>query len=152
MRFFFLLAFLLLPEICFAKTYVIDGDSLYINGVEIRLYGIDAPERRQAFNKAAARFLKSYIKGKKLTYTHIAKDQYKRTLALVYANNVNLQAELIKNGFAWVYPRYCKKAICNDWKKLQEQAKANKKGLWQDKNAISPWQWKHSGSSSTPSR
>ncbi len=130
-------------NISFAKTYIVDGDSLYIKNVEIRLYGIDAPERGQAFNKAAARFLKSFIKGKALTYKVISKDRYKRSIALVYANDINLQAELIKNGFAWVYPRYCKQAICNDWKRLQEQAKASKKGLWQDKNPITPWDWKH---------
>ncbi len=143
MKSIIILLFLLFPNISFAESYVVDGDSLYIDDVEIRLYGIDAPEKGQAFNKAAARFLRSFIKGKELTYTTIAKDQYKRTLALVYANNINLQEELVKNGFAWVYPRYCKKNICNEWKKLQEQAKSQKKGLWQYKNPLSPWDWKY---------
>ncbi len=143
MKLFIIILFLLFPYVGIAKTYIVDGDSLYINNVEIRLYGIDAPERGQAFNKAAARFLKSFIKGKELTYTTITKDQYKRVLALVYANGVSLQSELIKNGFAWVYPRYCKKDICKEWEKLQEQAKNHNRGLWQDKNPLSPWDWKH---------
>ena len=47
---------------------------------------------------------------------------------------------LLQNGMAWVYPQYCKG--CAAWEPLQGEARAQGKGLWADKNAIPPWEWR----------
>ncbi len=127
-------------------TKVIDGDSLFIyqNGkkVEVRLFGIDAPEFRQSFGPQAAEFLKKSALNKQTTINKISYDTHGRMLAIVDVDGQSLQSMLVENGYAWVYPRYCKKAICNEWEQLQEKAKQEKKGLWRKNNAVPPWQWR----------
>ena len=46
--------------------------------------------------------------------------------------------ELVSAGFAWVYPRYCDRPICERWKVLEDEAREAKRGLWADPHAIPP--------------
>lgn len=46
------------------RARVIDGDTLYVGRVKVRLNGIDAPERGQARSRAATRALQSLVAGK----------------------------------------------------------------------------------------
>ncbi len=146
---------ILLIIICFATACegnantiikVIDGDSLYIlqNGkrIEVRLYGIDAPEYGQSFGTQAIGFLKQKALNQSAKIERINYDKHGRMVAIVYVNGESLQSMLVENGFAWVYPRYCKKNICDDWLKLQEKAKNESKGLWKKHNPMPPWQWR----------
>ena len=79
----------------------------------------------------------------------MTKDRYGRTVGLVYINGQCLNEELVRAGFAWVYIKYCKKAICTDWRRLEAAAKANKNGLWSHTNPIPPWEYRHSKSRSS---
>ncbi len=125
---------------------VTDGDTFHaINKdqkIKVRLYGIDCPEKKQDFGKEASLFTQSFLQNTPITFIPLTKDYFGRTVAFVYAQNKSLQAELISNGLAWVSLKYCKAAVCNEWNNLQEQAKAQKKGLWQDQNPMPPWVWR----------
>ena len=86
--------------------YVVDGDTIDVDGVgRIRFVGVNTPERGQAGYGEAKDFVKSYCLGK-VVYLDIddAKhyDKYGRVLAVVYADDVNLNAELLKKGYAEV--------------------------------------------------
>ena len=75
-----------------------------VNGVgRIRFVGINTPERGQPGYEEAKDFVKSMCLGKTV-YLDIddAKhyDKYGRVLAVVYVDNVNLNAELLKRGYA----------------------------------------------------
>ena len=87
--------------------------------------------------------------GKYVEVESVTKDRYGRTVGLVYINGQCLNEELVRAGFAWVYIKYCKKAICTDWRRLEAAAKANKNGLWSHTNPMPPWEYRHSKSRSS---
>ena len=87
-------------------NYVVDGDTLDVSGVgRIRLVGIDTPERGQNGYQNATDFVKSKCLGKTI-YLDIDDaentDKYGRILAVVYVDGYNLNAELLKQGYAKV--------------------------------------------------
>lgn len=139
---------------CFAHAWqarvvsVADGDTITVEPVvggervKVRLHGIDAPEKKQAGGEAARGFVFDAALYKNVEISEQGKpDRYGRAIAIVYLpSGQSLQAELLKNGHAWVYPRYCKK--CTDWEALQDAARKNKRGLWGDENAVPPWEWR----------
>jgi endonuclease YncB( thermonuclease family) len=134
---------------------VIDGDLITITSkgkeIEIRLFGIDTPEKTQAFGQSAKNFTGAKASGKEIRVEPISKDQSGRTVAMVFVNGINLNEQIISQGFGWVYRQYCKESICADWLKLESNAKASQKGLWADANPTPPWEYrqkKRSGSES----
>ncbi len=109
---------------------------------KIRLFGIDCPEKDQAFGKTAKRFTSGMVFKKDVEVEAIGKDRYGRTIGIVKVDGAILNEELIRAGMAWVYPRYCKKPVCQEWKKLQEEARKKELGLWKDPEPIPPWKWR----------
>jgi micrococcal nuclease len=136
----------------FAATYtarvigIHDGDTIKVlkdnRQLKIRLYGIDCPEKRQAFGKKAKQFTSNFVYGRDLIIKKINRDRYGRTIALVYVGNKCLNAELIKNGYAWVYLDYCHKSFCSQWIKYQNRAKNRRRGLWAQPNPLAPWKFR----------
>lgn len=105
---------------------------------KIRLHGIDAPETGQPYGDESKEYLSDLIADKTVTVDVKGKDQYKCVLGVIYLGNTNINAEMIRSGYAWNY-KYSKDKY---YIKLQEKAKEQKKGLWKDKNTIDPWQWR----------
>ncbi len=113
-----------------AVRYVIDGDTLVLNnGDTIRLSGIDAPEKGDVDYDRAAYELQRRIIGRQLKLEGTEEDKYGRKLRFVYAEGVNVNVELVKSGWARTMMHEGTKyeALLN---KAQEEARANKKGLW----------------------
>lgn len=129
-------------------TKVIDGDSLVLrttNGknVEVRLYGIDSPEWNQPDAKLSEKYLKEQVLKKNIDFEVCDVDRYNRKVAIVLVDGVCINERLVMQGFAWVYPRYCKKKVCKEWSNQQRKAFRGKKGIWKRKKPVSPWQWRH---------
>ena len=124
-----------------------DGDTIkvVINGKEekIRLYGIDTPEKKQAYGQAATAAIKQILTGRDIKIKTMTKDKYGRSVAMVYADGKNVNEIMVKAGYAWVYRKYCKDDFCNDWLKYEKQAKKTNRALWQDGNPEPPWEWRH---------
>ncbi len=124
---------------------VSDGDTVTVltenkQQVRVRLYGIDTPEKRQPFGNKAKQFTSALVFGERVFIQVIDRDRYDRSVALVQLSDGRLlNEELLKSGLAWVYERYCKKAFCKKWKTIEIQAKANKRGLFRNENALEPW-------------
>jgi len=97
--------------------------------VRIRLYGIDTPERGQAFGKKAKQFTSKMVYGKVVEVEPVDIDRYGRTVALVTVFQRLVNEELVNAGLAWVYTRYCKQPICERWKVLEYEAREAKQGL-----------------------
>jgi endonuclease YncB( thermonuclease family) len=128
-------------------TKVLDGDSFRIKKgrktVEVRLYGIDSPEWGQAYGNRAKRYLKAKINRTTVRVSPRDVDRYGRTVALVSISGRLMNRELVREGLAWMYPRYCKEQpLCSELKKIQRKAMAGGHGLWRDKVPVPPWQWR----------
>ena len=126
---------------------VTDGDTIKVYNadqgqVKIRLYGIDTPEKAQPYGKAAGKYLASLIAGATVDIETVTTDRYGRTVGIVSDSETNINQEMVRSGYAWVYKRYCNKPFCDSWLVLEGEAKADKKGLWQESNPIPPWEWR----------
>ena len=121
---------------------VIDGDSLRIRHesgrvYDVRLYGVDAPELPQTNGHEARDAARKLVDGKAVEAVVSINDQY------------SLQAFLVGSGLAWVYDGHCDLKICNQWRSMQQQAKAANRGLWIDPHPVPPWKWREQSHATT---
>ena len=123
---------------------VSDGDTITVmhDGIaeKIRLYGIDCPEKRQAFGKRAKKFTSSMVFGRIVEAKPITTDRYGRTIAWIYFDGACLNEELLKAGLAWHYKRYSPERHLAE---LETQARQKKAGLWSDTYPVPPWDFRH---------
>ena len=123
-----------------------DGDTITVlhegKGEKIRLYGIDTPEKGQAFGKKAKQFTSKMVYGKTVEVEAKDTDRYGRTVALINVGGQSVNEELIKNGYAWVYRKYCVESFCEDWLNFEIIARYGKIGLWSEPNPIPPWEYR----------
>lgn len=147
--FLLLLCFLSTP--CFALTgkvvKVSDGDTVTVlddnhQQHKVRLYGIDTPEKKQAFGRVAGRATASMIAGQVVDVQEIDRDRYGRTVGIIRHNGRVINRELVKAGYAWVYRQYCKISECKAWLEDEAQAREQRLGLWQDREPVPPWEWR----------
>ncbi|MCH8040150.1 MAG: thermonuclease family protein [Nitrospinae bacterium] len=123
---------------------VADGDTITVlhNGKSerIRLNGIDCPEKRQAYGKAAKQFASRLVYGKTVTVTVFEQDRYGRTIGdVILPDGRVLNRELVKAGLAWWYRKYSDDTSLGH---LEAEAREAKRGLWDDPDAIAPWEWR----------
>ncbi|QBL11268.1 thermonuclease family protein [Campylobacter helveticus] len=127
---------------------VIDGDTIELlvkqedikqsPKIKVRLFGIDAPEKKQAFGKEAKEFLSSLILDKEITLIINDKDKYQRTIGTILLNDKDINKEMVKNGYAWAYEEYSTKYLAH-----QADAQMFKLGLWKSGGAIKPSEFRH---------
>lgn len=119
-----------------------DGDTIELltdkAPITIRLYGIDTPEKSQPFATKAKEYLSEQIYKKEVKVEAFGKDRYQRTLGVITLEGRNINEELINNGLAHVFTRYCTKSFCKDWHKTEAENKKNKVGLWAHKDVMNP--------------
>lgn len=141
---------LLFPAILFSQTSgkvikISDGDTITVllkgnKQKKLRLAEVDCPENGQAFGKNAKQFTSAQVFGKTVKFIETSTDRYGRSIAQIYYDNDKyLSKEVIKAGMGWWYFSYSKDDSLG---KLQEKAQQNKIGLWQDINAIEPWEYR----------
>jgi endonuclease YncB( thermonuclease family) len=127
---------------------VMDGDTIdVLVGREtrrVRLFGIDTPERGQPWYAKSKRALSKRVFGKEVRVNDVDTDRYGRTVGEVYADNVCVGCELVREGNAWVYRRYTHDPVLYQ---LEAEARAAKRGLWSlpESQRVPPWEWRHSG-------
>ena len=137
-------------KIISGKALVVDGDTIKINEISIRLYGIDAPEKNQiciglsgeAYNCGlySTRFLKTFINNSirvECSYTDL--DRYGRIIGKCISHTkiensnetvpFDINYQMVRNGRAVEYKRYSK----GEYSEAEESAKKEKKGIWKGK-------------------
>ena len=123
---------------------VADGDTITVlhdkTQVKIRLQAVDCPEKAQPFGTKAKQFTSEMVFGKIVTVKVATKDRYGRTVAWIDVGGKSLNEELLRAGFAWHYKQYDKS---EKLAKLEQEARAAKRGLWADANPTPPWEWRH---------
>ena len=122
---------------------VADGDSITVlrdlEQVKVRLVDIDAPERAQPFGTRSRRALSALVHGQEVLVVERGIDRYQRILGRVYRGDLDVIAEQIRQGMAWVFRRYTKDASLYA---IEAEAREQKRGLWRDANPVPPWEWR----------
>lgn len=122
---------------------IADGDTLTMviddRQEKIRLSEIDTPERKQPFGMRAKQALAEMTFGKTITVETSTRDRYGRVIGHVVVADLDVNAELVRLGYAWVYRRYSDDP---ELIRLEQIARAEGLGLWAGGNPIPPWEWR----------
>ncbi|MCK5725461.1 MAG: thermonuclease family protein [Thiotrichaceae bacterium] len=129
---------------------VVDGDSIVIldsnnKQHKIRLAGIDAPEYRQPFAKAAKKYLSRLIDRKAVCIDWYKQDIYKRKIGKVILKGADINFKMVNKGLAWHYKYYQKDQTKLDQKtytEAEKNAQSATVGLWSEPDPIPPWRWR----------
>ena len=119
---------------------VSDGDTITVLDSskaqhKIRFHGIDAPEKKQAFGNASRKFLAGLVANREVRVAWSKRDRYQRILGTVFVDGKDVNLEMLKAGMAWHYKKYDSTPA---YAQAESEARAAKRGLWQDKNPIEP--------------
>lgn len=125
---------------------VSDGDTITVldetkERQVIRLMGIDAPEKAQAFGQKAKESLADLVFNKEVSVTWFKKDRYRRTVGQVYSEDIDVGLEQIKRGLAWHYKQYEREQSVEDRSRYsiaEEQARVARIGVWSQELPIEP--------------
>ncbi|WP_407156571.1 thermonuclease family protein [Bradyrhizobium sp. STM 3557] len=149
MRRTLVLALLLLSRSALADDFVgqasvIDGDTLEIHGIRIRLWGIDAPESSQLCRSErslqyrcgaqAANDLDAFIARQPVNCLPVSLDQYGRTVATCSVGGTDLGEWLVRKGLALDWPQYSK----GRYGQAQRDAARAGDGIWKG-SYVEPW-------------
>jgi endonuclease YncB( thermonuclease family) len=129
---------------------VADGDTLTVlddtkRQHKIRLAGIDAPERRQAFGQRSRERLGKLVHQKRVEARCHKIDRYKREVCAVFQDSRDVGLRMVGEGMAWWYREYANEQSAEDQKlyeSAEDTARTARRGLWYDKTPIPPWEWR----------
>jgi endonuclease YncB( thermonuclease family) len=129
---------------------VTDGDTITVldaakTQYKIRLAGVDAPEKKQAFGQASKKSLSDLVFEKVVSVNYEKQDHYGRIVGKVIVNGQDANLEQVKRGMAWFYKKYQNEMILDDrleYLHAQEQAEASRVGLWVDDEVVAPWDFR----------
>ena len=137
----------LAAEVISGVPRIVDGDTLVIGTTKIRLASIDAPEsdqvclngnrKRWTCGIEARDHLAAYIGNRPIDCSPTGLDAYGRTLATCTLAGENLNAWMVRQGWALAFVRYSKEYVTDE-----EAARAAARGLWSGA-FIAPWDWRH---------
>lgn len=148
---------LLVSNIATAETYsgrvvgVADGDTVTVldstnTQHKVRLAGIDAPEKKQAFGQVSKQHLSNQVFDKTVTIETTKRDRYQREVGKVIVNGRDANLGQIEAGLAWHYKQYAGEQSPADrqsYAAAEVAAQQARKGLWQDANPVPPWDFRH---------
>lgn len=145
---------------------VIDGDTVLFKPdrhgaasrvfLKLRLADIDAPEQDQPYGDAATAALSALLLNRRVTVDTVATDVYGRTVARIRIDTLEVDAALVRDGFAWAYGSIRASAARGPESlggasgsrrnpgllEAQHDARRARRGLWQDPAPIAPWIWR----------
>lgn len=124
---------------------IADGDTITIQTlnnerIKVRLYGIDAPEKKQDYGIKSLDVLKELSYGKTVDVEVKEKDRYGRTVGIVFLNGEEINLKMIETGNAWHYKKYAKEKA--NYSNAEAEARKSKLGLWNSDKQISPWEYR----------
>jgi endonuclease YncB( thermonuclease family) len=115
---------------------IIDGDTIEISTTRVRLEGIDAPESGQSCSdrhgrpwdcgNAATKVLRDLIGHHEVQCRHAGLDKYGRMLGTCYIGTLDINAEMVRSGYAWAYVKYS-----SAYAPQEAAARAIGFGIWQ---------------------
>lgn len=128
------------------RANVVDGDTLEIRGLRIRLEGIDAPESGQGCGRSwigqwscgttASSHLARLVADKEVTCENRGLDKYGRTLAICFVDGRDINAQMVEDGLAWAFVKYSRAYVAQE-----ERARAARRGIWVG-HAVPAWEYR----------
>jgi micrococcal nuclease len=123
---------------------VTDGDTLTVlrarQAERVRLQGVDAPEKRQAYGERAKRFTADLAFDRTVTVRTTGRDRNGRLLGeVVLPDGRSLNQELVRAGYAWWFRKYSRDGRLG---RLEGEARAGRRGLWVDQAPEAPWDFR----------
>ncbi|GIW28889.1 MAG: hypothetical protein KatS3mg070_2252 [Meiothermus sp.] len=145
--FLFALSLALAQDTVAGRASVIDADSLEIQGVRIRLWGVDAVESGQTCldaqgkvypcGRRAAFALADFLGQRTVSCTRRDTDRYGRVVAVCGVAGVEVNRWLVEQGWALAYVQYGGGVYLDS----QDRARAGKRGIWQG-SFQAPWEYR----------
>ena len=151
-----LVLFLFLSNFANAKTIeglvvgVADGDTITVldqqkNTYKIRLQGIDAPEKKQAFGEKSKQSLHDLVHKKQVRIEYDKEDKYGRIVGKVTMEDMDICLQQLVLGMAWHYKKYQSEQSVSDravYSDTELKSKSLKLGLWTDDTPMPPWEFR----------
>ncbi len=130
---------------------IADGDTITVldssnQQHKIRLTGIDAPEKKQAFGQLSKQHLSDLVFNKVVAIEWVKLDRYKRVLGKVLVGGQDVNLEQIEAGLAWHYKKYEREQSPLDrrvYADTEATARDKRTGLWSDSSPVPPWDFRH---------
>lgn len=127
-----------------------DGDTITLLDTQltqhrIRLAGIDAPERRQAFGNVSKQNLVRMVLRKNVTVDYDKRDRHGRIVGKVLLEGDDVCVRQIEDGLAWHFKRYENEQSVvdrNAYARAESMARATNVGLWRDPSPVPPWEFR----------
>ncbi len=107
--------------------------------MKIRLADIDAPEKEQPYGEASTRVLTELVLNRHVEVDIVATDIYGRSIARIQMGTVQVNAEMVRRGAAWASTRA---RSDTDLMEAQQDARKERRGLWQATEPMPPWEWR----------
>jgi endonuclease YncB( thermonuclease family) len=154
---FFIVALLALPSqaelITGRVVHVTDGDTVTVLDAgkvqhKIRLAGIDAPEKSQAYGERSRESLAELVANRTVIVETDKQDRYGRRIGKVLVDGKDVNVEQIRRGYAWFYRHYERELSDTDrqsYDRSEGEAKDHRRGLWSDRQPVPPWDFRSGG-------
>lgn len=129
-----------------------DGDTITLldrtqTQHKIRLHGIDAPEKRQAFGERSKQSLSRLAFSREVTAQCHKRDRYGRDVCKILNGSTDVNLEQIRAGMAWWYREYANEQTAEDrsvYAAAEREAHDRRIGLWNDVAPLMPSEWRKS--------
>ena len=134
------------PVLLQGEARAIDGDTLQVGEIRLRLHGVDAPELRQtcedsageawACGRRAASELAAAVAGGEVHCISRERDRYQRLVATCWAAGRDVGQALVAHGWAVAYRRFSV-----DYVSDENVARYLTQGMWSGRFEM-PWEWR----------
>jgi endonuclease YncB( thermonuclease family) len=128
---------------------VTDGDTVTVitpakKKMKVRLGGIDAPDKKQPFGKAAKAALSDLVKGRDVDLIGSKPDRREPFVAKIIHEGRDVNLELLRMGLAWCHVKFPEEQSVEDgevYAAAESDARDAGLRLWSDFGAVPPWEW-----------
>ncbi|MDB5602142.1 MAG: hypothetical protein JWN71_4186 [Xanthobacteraceae bacterium] len=116
------------------RATAVDGDTIDVGKVRIRLHGVDAPEAKQSCERNGREYncgstatlkLAELIATATVTCNALSRDRWNRTVARCFAEGQDLGQRMVQEGMAIAYRKYS-----TDYVADETLAQSLKLGIW----------------------
>jgi endonuclease YncB( thermonuclease family) len=123
---------------------IADGDTVTVldqldEQHRVRLFGIDAPEKSQAFGSRSKQNLADKVFGKMVRVDVVDIDRYGREVGRIYLGDRFINLEQVQDGCAWRYTQYDRR---REFAAAEAGAREERRGLWSEAHPTPPWEYR----------
>ena len=123
---------------------IVDGDTVKVlspdnRQMKCRLFGVDAPEKAQAYGQQSKQSLSDLIFQRTVDVNVVDQDRYGRSVCQIFLDGVDVNKVQVERGLAWWYRRY---SDDSSYGEAESRARQQHLGLWADPNPVPPWSFR----------